>query len=85
MVPLSPTEFYLTGLILMFKTDGKYILVNVEDDRKLTIHSRMFEREMIIPHSNTGWGEWWPPEFCPDNSFAKGFELKVSIFILIYY
>merc|ERR1711872_36345 len=32
----------------------------------------------IIPHANTDWGTWGPPDYCPVDSFAQGFQLKVE-------
>ena len=38
--------------------------------------------EHIIPPSRDEVGDrWGPPEFCPDKSFAKGFELKVNLYL----
>ena len=32
----------------------------------------------IQPVANSHWGEWGPESFCPDNSWAQGFKLKVE-------
>ena len=32
----------------------------------------------IKPHANSQWGEWGSESFCPDNSWAQGFMLKIE-------
>ena len=34
--------------------------------------------EEITPHANTAWGSWGSTVFCPEQAFARDFELKVS-------
>ena len=33
---------------------------------------------MIQPESDSSWGDWGMEDFCPEGSFAKGFQLKVE-------
>merc|ERR1719348_2475007 len=33
---------------------------------------------MIEPYANTHWGSWGPIEFCPEGSFAYGYQMKVE-------
>ena len=39
--------------------------------------SRPYEAE-IQPESGSLWGDWGVADFCPEGSFAKGFQLKVE-------
>lgn len=32
----------------------------------------------ISPHANTPWGSWGNAQFCPDEQYAYGFQLKVQ-------
>ena len=41
--------------------------------------------EEITPHANTAWGSWGSTVFCPEQAFARDFELKVSSKWRIHY
>jgi len=41
-------------------------------------HARPYVKE-LAPDAYSHWGEWGPTVFCPDNTWAKGYQLKVTL------
>ena len=50
---------------------------NFANDSNIS-YQRNYVKE-ITPHANTAWGNWGPAVFCPEQAFARDFELKVIV------
>ena len=56
--------------------DSSLSLVSSNSDLNLEYQRNYVEE--IMPHANTAWGSWGSTVFCPEQAFARDFELKVS-------
>ena len=62
--------------------DASLSLASFNSDSNLGYQRNYVEE--ITPHANTAWGSWGSTVFCPEQAFARDFELKVNGVFITY-
>merc|ERR1712126_34827 len=66
----------ILNLVFAISLSSGASINHLSDSEPKTIH-RPIEAS-IQPHANSQWGDWGHESFCPDDSWAQGFMLKIE-------